>query len=769
MALATIPGYPRIGKHRELKRALEGYWSGKLDQAALVAAANEIDATNWAVQRAAGLDLIPVNDFSYYDQVLDTTALLGAVPPRYGWNGAAVDLDTYFAMARGRAGADDVVAMEMTKWFDTNYHYIVPELHRDTAFRLASEEPFARLAAAQAAGVPAKVTLIGPVTYLLLAKLADGEPGDALSLLDRVLPVYEEVVARLASAGAAWIQFDESAFVMDRSGAELEALARAYTALAAAKGGAKIAVHTAYGHVGEAFGTLMTLPVDAIGLDFVRGAENLELLTRNGYPADKVLVAGVVDGRNIWTADLDATLAQLQQIAQVVDPARIHVSTSSTLLHVPYDVRLETDIDAAVLPWLAFAEQKLAEVVLLVRALNEGETVIADQLAANRELIAQRDASPIRRNPAVRERLGALTPDAGRRSAPFAVRAAAQQERLQLPPLPTTTIGSFPQTSEVRVQRRKFERGEISASEYDAFVESQIREVIREQEALGLDVLVHGEFERNDMVQYFGEQLDGFIFTRHGWVQSYGSRYVRPPIIVGDVSRPEPMTVRWSGFAQSLTERPIKGMLTGPVTILNWSFVRDDQPRAETCRQIALAIRDEVRDLDEAGITVIQVDEPALREGVPLRMADQEAYLQMAVEAFQLATAVARPETQVHSHMCYSEFGEIIDSIEALDADVVSIENARSGLEMLEVFREHGYDKGVGPGVYDIHSPRVPPVDEIASAVRATLEVLPLEQVWVNPDCGLKTRRKPEVHEALANMVDATRQVRAALPVPVGD
>lgn len=764
MALATIPGYPRIGKHRELKRTLEGFWSGKLSEQDLVATATEDKQANWTVQRQVGIDLIPVNDYSLYDQVLDATALVGAVPARYDWSGDDVDLDTYFAMARGRAGERDVVAMEMTKWFDSNYHYIVPELGPDTEFRVTSTQPFADFEAAKAAGVPAKVTLVGPVTYLLLAKsTVDGFA--VIDLLDRLLPVYAEIVSRLSEAGAEWIQFDESALVMDRTGPELEAVARAYSTLAKVKGSTKLAIHTAYGQVGEAYGTLVSLPVEAIGLDFVRGPENLELIAKQGFSADKILVAGVIDGRNIWTADLAQTLELLKRISQHVPSDRLHISSSSTLLHVPLDVRLETDINPEVLPWLAFAEQKLAEIVTLTRALNDGEAAVAAELAANRDVIAKRDASPLRRNPAVRERLSALSPHDVGRSADFAERSRVQRDRLNLPLLPTTTIGSFPQTPEVRVYRRKFERNEITAAEYDKFVEDQIRAVVAEQEALGLDVLVHGEFERNDMVQYFGEQLDGFIFTRYAWVQSYGSRYVRPPVVVGDVSRPEPMTVRWSAFAQSLTDRPIKGMLTGPVTILNWSFVRDDQPRSETCRQIALAIRDEVADLDQAGIQVIQVDEPALREGVPLRKAEQADYLRMAVDCFRLATSIARPETQIHSHMCYSEFGEIINNIEALDADVVSIENARSGLEMLEVFRAHGYDKGIGPGVYDIHSPRVPPVDELVSAVEATLDVLDLDQVWINPDCGLKTRGKPEVQAALANMVNAARAVRAKLPV----
>ncbi|MDQ3695482.1 MAG: 5-methyltetrahydropteroyltriglutamate--homocysteine S-methyltransferase, partial [Chloroflexota bacterium] len=628
MALATVPGYPRIGKRRELKRALEGYWSGKLAEADLLAAVAEIRRASWDVQHAAGLDLVPVNDFALYDHVLDAAALVGAVPARYGWTGELVDLDTVVAMARGRGGTRDVRAMEMTKWFDTNYHYIVPEFEAETEFRIASDKPFAELTEAQGAGIPAKVALLGPMSLLLLGKAADGVA--PLDLLDRLLPVYAEVITRLAAAGAEWIQLDEPALVMDRTATDLAAVERAYAALAAAKGEAKLLIQTAYGHVGEAYETLAGLPVDGIGLDLVRGHENLALIERYGFPAEMWLAAGVVDGRNIWLNDLATSLRLLDRIGKRVSTDRLMVSTSCSLLHVPIDVRLEEDLDPEVRSWMAFAEQKLDEVVLLARALNVGEEAVADRLEVNRRVLAAHAASPRRNNPAVRTRLGSLSEADTRRSVPSAARAASQRQRLDLPLLPTTTIGSFPQTAEVRAERRRFERGEIDAVDYERFVESQIRGVIAEQERLGLDVLVHGEYERNDMVQYFGEQLAGFAFTRHGWVQSYGSRYVRPPIIVGDVSRPEPMTVRWATYAQGLTERPVKGMLTGPVTILNWSFVRDDQPRSETCRQIALAIRDEVADLERAGIRVIQVDEPALREGLPLRRAEWAAYLRWA-------------------------------------------------------------------------------------------------------------------------------------------
>ncbi|MFL5758942.1 MAG: 5-methyltetrahydropteroyltriglutamate--homocysteine S-methyltransferase [Thermomicrobiales bacterium] len=765
MAISTIPGFPRIGPRRELKWALEGYWAGKRSAVELEQTAHEVRRLNRTTQAAAGLDLLPVNDFSLYDQVLDTIALTGAVPEYCGWSGDTVDLDTYFTMARGRAGAQPARALEMTKWFDANYHYLVPELSRDSRFRLASTKPFAEFAEAQDEGVRAKPVLLGPLTFLLLSKRID--EGSPLDLLDAVLPIYQETVQRLATAGAEWIQLDEPVLALDSSSEELDALSRAYTSLSGVKGNSKLFVQTMYGHVGEAYQTLVNLPIDGIGLDLVRGPRNVSHIADHGFPTDKWLAAGVVDGRNVWVNDLSASLDLLDQILELVPPERLMVSASCSLLHVPYDVRVEEQMDPTIRSWLAFAVQKLDEIVLLTKAVNEGRAAISAEIAANQRVIADHRASSLRHNPAVQERTRNLSPADRERASSYPLRADAQQRRLGLPLLPTTTIGSLPQVGELRTMRHRFETGEIDQATYESWLEDQIREAIRFQEKTGIDVLVHGEPERNDMVQYFGERLDGIAFTRLGWVQSYGSRYVRPPIIYGDVRRTEPITLRWTTFAQGLTERPVKGMLTGPVTILNWSFVRDDQPRADTCVQIALAIRDEVADLDAAGIATIQIDEPALREGLPLRKVDWAAYLDWATACFRIAAAAARDETQIHSHMCYSEFGDIIDAIVALDADVISIENARSDNDLLRVLRDHGYDKAVGPGVYDIHSPRVPSKEEIVANVRATLDVLEPTQVWVNPDCGLKTRRWDEVRPALERMVAAAKEVRGAL-VTVG-
>ena len=762
MAIATIPGYPRIGRYSELKWALEEFWAGKRSEQELMEAAATVRASNWERQIGAGLDLIPVNDFSLYDQVLDTSILTGAIPARYLTGDADPGLDTYFAMARGKSSADNVSAMDMTKWFDTNYHYLVPELAANQRFALSADKPLAELDASRGLGVQRKAALIGPISFLLLSTNA-GSDATPLVHFDRLLPVYRELVGRLAAAGVEWIQFEESALVRETTPETEEALTRAYTDLASARRDTKIIVHTAYGHVGPSYQTLTSLPVDGFGFDFTRGPETLDLIRRHGFPEGRRIAAGVVDGRNVWVNDLDASLELLGILAEIVGPEQLMVSSSCSLQHVPYDVRLETGIAPEVRPWLAFAEQKLDEVVTLTKALNDGIESVAEPFSANRAIRAAAAGSSLRRNPAVRSRLDSLPLNAGRRALPFSERARLQDERLHLPSLPTTTIGSFPQTGELRAARRKFERGETDLATYEEVISNYIQETIAEQEALGLDVLVHGEPERNDMVQYFGEQLEGFIFTHYGWVQSYGSRCVRPPIIVGDVSRPGPMTVRWATYAQSLTSLPVKGMLTGPVTILNWSFVRDDQPRSETCRQIALAIRDEVADLEAAGIAVIQIDEPALREGLPLRRADWDDYLEWAVACFRLASGGAKPETQIHTHMCYSEFGDVIDSIAALDADVLSIENARSGLELLDVFRRHGYQNGIGPGLFDIHSPRIPPVEEMAANLRATLTVLDPKQVWVNPDCGLKTRRPAEAEAALGNMVAAARAMRYAL------
>ena len=765
MALATIPGYPRIGKKRQLKRALEGFWSRKRSAAELEATAASVRHDAWATQLAAGLDQVPVNDFSLYDSMLDVAVMVGAIPDRFRWDGEPVDHALLFAMARGSLGQHPAAALDMTKWFDTNYHYLAPELAAGQQFHLTANTPLAALREAQAQGVPARPVLIGPLTFLRLSRMTDGS--SPLALLDRLLPVYEEVLAQLADAGAAWIQLDEPILATDCTAADQQALYEAYTRLSAAAGSAKLLVQTAYGDVRDAYTTLIALPVAGIGLDLsARGAHNLALIQQHGFPDDTWLAAGVIDGRNIWTANLGAALDTLEQVQQHVSPDRLLVSASCSLLHVPHDVRLEAELPAEIVPWLAFAEQKLGEIVTLTRGVNAGHNAIRAELDANRAVVTAAAASPLRQNTAVRQALADLPPVATDRGATYAERAAAQQQRLRLPELPSTTIGSFPQTPEVRAARAAFESGSLSAPDYDAFIAAQIADVIARQEQIGLDVLVHGEAERNDMVQYFGEQLEGFAFTQHGWVQSYGSRCVRPPILFGDVSRPHPMTVRWATYAQSLTVRPVKGMLTGPVTILNWSFVRDDQPREQSCRQLALAIRAEVRDLDRAGIAIIQIDEPALREGLPLRHTEQAAYLDWAVACFRIAAGGARPATQIQTHMCYSEFGEIFDEITALDADVLLIENARSGTELLEIFRTEGYAKGIGPGVYDIHSPRVPERADFVAALQRILSVLPAGLVWVNPDCGLKTRQPEEVWPALENMVAAAQEVREHVLAP---
>ncbi len=768
MVRSTNLGFPRIGRRRELKRALESHWQGPTSAQELLETAAALQRQNIERQRDLGIDIIPTGDFSLYDQVLDTTAMVGAVPARYLWSGQGeVDLQTYFAMARGaQGGGRDVVAMEMTKWFDTNYHYIVPEFLPGQHFNLSSHKPLDDLALGKGLGVDAKPVLLGPLSYLLLGKAK--EPGLVpwRDLLDPVLEVYREVIAALAAAGAAWIQMDEPCLVQDRTPEELEALGRAYAALASSRGKANLAVHTYFGDPGAAFPALLALPVQAIGLDFVRGPDNLQLLRHHGLPADKTLVAGVVDGRNIWITDLEQRLQLCESLAGITGPDRLMLAPSCSLLHVPIDLSQESHLrktDPQLVSWMAFAEQKLGEVVTLTRALNVGREAVRTALEVNAAAIAHRQNSDRTHAPAVEQRLRDLTPASFRRDRPFAERRRLQGERLPLPLLPTTTIGSFPQTEAVRRLRARWRKGELTDLQYETEVRTEIERTIRLQEDLGLDVLVHGEFERNDMVEYFGEQLAGFSFTEHGWVQSYGSRYVKPPILYGTVSRPHPMTVRWTQYAQSLTKKPVKGMLTGPVTILQWSFVRDDQERSKTCHEIALAIADEVADLERAGIHAIQIDEPALREGLPLRRADWSGYLRWAVDAFRLAASVAKPETQIHTHMCYSEFNDIMEAISALDADVISIENSRSDQELLRAFEEHRYDKAIGPGVYDIHSPRVPAIEEIAARLRLALEVLEPWQVWVNPDCGLKTRGWEETVPALRHMVAAAGQVRKGL------
>ncbi|MEW1902290.1 5-methyltetrahydropteroyltriglutamate--homocysteine S-methyltransferase [Streptomyces sp. NPDC086147] len=760
-ARATVYGYPRQGRDRELKKAIEGYWKGRVTADALRSTAAELRRTNWRQLAGAGVHEVPTGDFSYYDHVLDTTVMVGAIPARHREAVAADALDGYFAMARGTR---DVAPLEMTKWFDTNYHYLVPELGPDTVFAADSAKQVAELAEALALGLTARPVLVGPVTYLLLAKPAPGVPADfdPLTLLDRLLPVYAEVLADLRAAGAEWVQLDEPALVQDRTPADLNAAARAYRDLSALTDRPKLLVASYFDRLGDALPVLAKAPVEGLALDFTGpAAANLEGLAAVGGLPGKRLVAGVVDGRNIWVNDLEKSLSVLGTLLGLAD--RVDVSASSSLLHVPLDAAAEKDVDPQILRWLSFAKQKTTEITTLAKGLARGTDAIAGELAANRAALASRANSPITRNPAVRARTGAVTDADARRSQPYAERAAAQRAHLGLPLLPTTTIGSFPQTGELRTARADLRAGRIDTAGYEERIRTEIQEVVSYQEKAGVDVLVHGEPERNDMVQYFAEQLDGYLATQHGWVQSYGTRYVRPPVLAGDISRPEPMTVRWTSYAQSLTAKPVKGMLTGPVTMLAWSFVRDDQPLGETARQVALALRDEVADLEAAGTSVIQVDEPALRETLPLRAADRPAYLAWATEAFRLATSGVRPDTQVHTHMCYAEFGDIVQAIDDLDADVISLEAARSHMQVARELAAHGYPREAGPGVWDIHSPRVPSAEEAADLLRTGLEAIPAERLWVNPDCGLKTRAWPETRASLENLVAAARTVREEL------
>ncbi|GAA5028840.1 5-methyltetrahydropteroyltriglutamate--homocysteine S-methyltransferase [Streptomyces siamensis] len=760
-ARATVYGYPRQGQNRELKKAIEGYWKGRVTADALRATATDLRRTHWRQLAEAGIDEVPTGDFSYYDHVLDTTVMVGAIPARHRGAVAADALDGYFAMARG---TQDVAPLEMTKWFDTNYHYLVPELGPDTVFNADSTKQVDEFKEALALGLTARPVLVGPVTYLLLAKAAQGVAADfdPLVLLDSLLPVYAKVLADLRAAGATWVQLDEPALVQDRTPAALNAAARAYRDLGARTDRPKLLVASYFDRLGEALPVLAKAPVEGLSLDFTgAAAANLEDLAAVGGLPGKRLVAGVVDGRNIWVNDLEKSLTTLGTLLGLAD--RVDVATSCSLLHVPLDASVERDIEPQIVRWLAFARQKTREVVTLARGIARGTDTIAAELAANRADLASRAGSPIAHDPAVRARAAAVTEADARRSQPYPERTTAQRARLGLPLLPTTTIGSFPQTNELRTARADLRAGRIDTGGYEERVKAEIQEVISFQEKAGLDVLVHGEAERNDMVQYFAEQLTGYLATQHGWVQSYGTRYVRPPILAGDISRPEPMTVRWTTYAQSLTGRPVKGMLTGPVTMLAWSFVRDDQPLGDTARQVALALRDEVGDLEAAGASVIQVDEPALRETLPLRTADRAAYLGWATEAFRLSTAGVRPDTQIHTHMCYAEFGDIVQAIDDLDADVISLEAARSHMQVARELARHGYPREAGPGVYDIHSPRVPSVEEAAELLRTGLKAIPAERLWVNPDCGLKTRGWLETRSSLENLVAAARTVRGEL------
>jgi 5-methyltetrahydropteroyltriglutamate--homocysteine methyltransferase len=748
---ATVTGSPRIGPRRELKRATEGYWAGRTSRLELESVAATLRRNTWSDLVAAGLDSVPVNTFSYYDQMLDTAVLLGALPARV--QTIADELDRYFAAARG---TEAIAPLEMTKWFDTNYHYIVPEIGPNTRFNLNPDKVLAELKEALQQGVPARPVIIGPITFLSLSKAVDGA-GAPIQRLDELIPLYSELLGLLVDNGAAWVQFDEPVLVTDIS-ADAPALAeRVYTALGSVTKRPAIHVATYFGDPGAALPALARTPVEAIGVDLVRGADTAVAAVPE--LAGKTLVAGIVNGRNIWRTDLESALGRLATL--LGSAATVAVSTSCSTLHVPYSLAPETDLDDALRSWLAFGAEKVHEVAILARALRDGREAVAEEIAASNAAVKSRRSDPRLHNGQVRARIDSITASGAHRG-PAAARRDAQNARLQLPPLPTTTIGSYPQTSAIRKARAALRAGDIDHAEYVRRMKTEIANVIKLQEQLDLDVLVHGEPERNDMVQYFAEQLDGFFATQNGWVQSYGSRCVRPPILYGDVSRPHPMTVEWITYAQSLTDKPVKGMLTGPVTILAWSFVRDDQPLADTANQVALAIRDETVDLQSAGIAVIQVDEPALRELLPLRNADKQPYLGWAVGAFRLATSGVADSTQIHTHLCYSEFGEVIGAIADLDADVTSIEAARSHMEVLDDLNAVGFANSVGPGVYDIHSPRVPSTGEMAKSLRAALKAVPAGRLWVNPDCGLKTRNVDEVTESLTNLVAAAKEVRAS-------
>ncbi len=757
MTTSHILGFPRIGSGRELKKALEAYWKGEIPQAELLRIGAELRARHWQQQQSAGLDWVTVGDFSFYDHVLDMSAMLGTVPSRFKWSGAHMNLDTYFRMARGTAPTGEPVsACEMTKWFDTNYHYIVPELNADQTFTLSSTKLPDEIREAKALGFNPKPTLIGPLTYLWLGKIK-GADFHKLTLLDRLLPVYREILIGLRQAGATWVQMDEPALVLDLPPAWLEAYGRAYAALSDIP--LKLLMATYFESLHRNTRVACGLPVAGLHIDLVRGADQLDTVL-NQWPADKVLSLGLIDGRNVWGADVDAALVKAQR-AQAKFGDRAWVATSCSLLHVPVDLAREDKLDVELKSWLAFSVQKMEELSLLKRALDKGPATVQGELAAARAAQMTRRASTQIHNPAVKQHLTDLKPRDEGRASSFAVRRAKQQKLFNLPPYPTTTIGSFPQTPEIRAARRDYKAGKLTEAQYNDKMRAEIAFAVRKQEAIGLDVLVHGEAERSDMVEYFGEQLDGFAFTRNGWVQSYGSRCVKPPILYGDVARPHAMTVEWATYAQSLTNKPMKGMLTGPVTILQWSFVRDDQPRSETALQIALAIRDEVTDLERAGIKVIQIDEPAVREGLPLRKGDHRAYLDWTVRAFKIAAGGVQDATQIHTHMCYSEFNDIMDAVAAMDADVITIETSRSDMELLDAFVNFKYPNEIGPGVYDIHSPRVPATDEMVRLMRKAKSVLPPEHLWINPDCGLKTRSWPEVEQALTNMVAAACILRA--------
>ncbi|HIX55629.1 MAG TPA: 5-methyltetrahydropteroyltriglutamate--homocysteine S-methyltransferase [Candidatus Sphingobacterium stercoripullorum] len=767
MLLTNNLGYPRVGANRELKKASEAYWGKRISQEELLKAGKEIREENWKTQVEKGIKLIPSNDFSFYDQVLDTTLTVGAIPERYedlvNDQDSGYQLDLYFAMARGhQTDKVDVTAMEMTKWFDTNYHYLVPEFVKSQKFKLNSEKAVNEYKEAKSLGIETKPVLLGPITYLLLGKEKE-ENFHRIDLLDELLPVYEELIGKLASAGAQWIQIDEPFLSLDLEPEVATKYQSTFARLKKAAGDTKILVTTYFEALLENTKIAVELDIDALHIDLVRAPKQLEEVL-DALPENIALSLGVVDGRNIWKNDYEASLKLIKKAIEKLGEDRVWIAPSCSLLHVPYDLDLETNektLPAEVKNWLAFAKQKLVEVNdLAALAINLEDEKAKDNYQANLNALESRRTSSLIHRPEVKSRVHAITDEDAKRSTPFKERKKIQQDKFNLPALPTTTIGSFPQTKEVRKWRSDLKKGLISQEQYDEAIELETKKLIKLQEELDIDVLVHGEFERNDMVEYFGEQLEGYAFTQKGWVQSYGSRCVKPPVLYGDIYRPEDMTVRWSKFAQSLTDRPVKGMLTGPVTILQWSFVRNDQPDELTTYQLALAILDEVQALEKAGIKIIQIDEPAIREGLPLRKADQKEYLQWAVRAFRVSSSNVEDDTQIHTHMCYSEFNEVIKDIADMDADVITIETSRSQMELLNAFGEFKYPNDIGPGVYDIHSPRVPNIEEMVELLRKAKDVVPVQQLWSNPDCGLKTRGWEETTAALKNMVEATKIFR---------
>ena len=743
-------GYPRIGPKRELKVALENFWKSDISEAELQTVAKDLRRKNWQTQKENGVDLISSNDFSFYDQVLDTICLLGAIPKRYKWDGKEVSLKTYFAMARGSQTSElDVPALEMTKWFDTNYHYLVPELSKDQSFQLSTNKPFEEFNEAKKYGFNTKPIILGPLSFLLLAKGLDGFK--TINLLDKILPVYKEIIKKLSELGAEWIQIDEPILVKDLDSQVVSQIKNTLNELKKSSGSSKILVATYFEDLNdEVKNEIFESDIDAIHLDLVRGNRNKSYVKNS----KKQLSLGLIDGRNVWKADLKEKIEFIKNNTS----GDIIIASSCPLLHTPYDLDLEQKVPQEIKRWLSFSKQKLQELNIIKNFINNNTH--QTELKKNTDDVQDRKTSKLIHDNAVKDRIKIINKSITDRKSSYTLRAKVQKDIFSLPKYPTTTIGSFPQTSDVRQARAKFKRGEIDEKSYDKFLEEKTIDAIRKQEKIGLDVIVHGEFERNDMVEYFGEQLKGFTFTSSGFVQSYGSRCVKPPIIYGNVSRPKPMTVRWSKFAQDQTKQIVKGMLTGPITILQWSFVRDDQPRKNTAQEIAFAIRDEVQDLEKNGIRMIQIDEPALREGLPLKKKDWKEYLEWSVDCFKISSGVVKDETQIHTHMCYAEFEDIINSIAALDADVISIETSRSRMELLTTFEKFKYPNEVGPGVYDIHSPRVPTKDEMKELIKKASKLIDSKRVWVNPDCGLKTRGWPETTAALEKMVEAAKELR---------